>query len=267
MVVIVGERINSTRKDVLMAIKERDGSFIMDEARRQREAGADYIDCNAAAVGMSEEPEALAWVVELVQEATGAPCAIDSPNPEAIRRALEVHSGQAMVNSITAERSRFELLIPLILEHKAKVIALCIDESGMPSGLEDRLEKGRRITDMLLDAGIPPSDIYIDPLVFPISINQENGISFLKALAKLKELYPDANTIGGISNVSFGLPARRVLNRAFVVLAIGMGIDALILDPTDGELMSLIFATEALLGRDEFCMGYISAAREGRIRI
>lgn len=262
---IVGERINSTRKEILKAIRERDSSFIRDEAIKQREAGADYIDCNAAAVGISEEPEALRWVVEVVQDATGAPCAIDSPNPEAIRRALEVHKGQAMVNSITGERSRFEPIIPLIIEYRAKVIALCIDESGMPSGLEDRVEKGRKVANMLLDSGVPPFDIYLDPLVLPISTERGNGISFLKALARLKELYPDLNTIGGISNVSFGLPARRSLNQAFAVLAIGMGIDALIVDPTDKKLISLIFATDAILGRDEFCMNYISAVRKGRV--
>ena len=137
---IIGERLNSTRKSVGEAVKARDAQFIREEAVQQAEAGAHFLDCNAAVVGVEAEPEALVWMVETCQEATGLPCAIDSPNPGALEAALRVHQGQALINSLTAESEKFARILPLVTAHKARVVALCMGDGGIPQTAEARIQ-------------------------------------------------------------------------------------------------------------------------------
>lgn len=262
---IIGERINSTRKAVGEAVKARNADFIVKEAVAQAEAGAHFLDCNAAVVGPEAEPEALVWLVKTCQEATGLPCAIDTPNVQAMEAALKVHQGQPFVNSITAEKKKFEGLLPLVRDYKSKVVALCLDDSGIPQNREARLKSADFLVNGLTGAGIPADDIYLDPLVFPISTNGEAGLHVLETIRHIHATYPGVHTICGLSNVSYGLPARKLLNRAFLVLCMGAGLDGVIADPLDSSLMALICASEALLARDEFCAGYIAAARRGKL--
>lgn len=262
---IIGERINSTRKRIAPAVKERDAAFIQEEARSQAEAGARYLDCNAATVGREEEPEALCWLVRTVQEAVGLPISIDSPNPAAIEAALKVHRGTPIINSITAEAEKLDRLLPLVRDYQARVIALCMDDEGMPRTSEDRVRIGTRLVARLIDARVPEADIILDPLLVPISVDSSHGLHALQAIAQLKERCPAAGITVGLTNVSYGLPERRWLNRAMLVLAMGAGMDAVICDPTDHELMALLTAAETLLGRDEFCAGYLTAARAGKL--
>lgn len=263
---IIGERINSTRKSIAPAVKERNAALIQEEARKQAEAGAHYIDCNAAAaVTPEEEPEALCWLVETVQAAVDLPISIDSPNPDAIEVALKVHRGTPIVNSITGEKEKFDRLLPLILEHKTKVIALCMDDEGMPKTGEDRIRIGLRLIERLLAAGVPEDDLIVDPLLLPVSVDSQHGNYALQAIAEFKRNYPNVKVSFGLTNVSFGLPERKWLNRAMLVLAMGAGLDCVICDPTDQDLMALLLAAEALLGKDEFCANYLSAARAGKL--
>lgn len=262
---IIAERINSTRKNIAPAVKERNTAFIQNEAKKQAEAGANYIDCNGATVGPAAEPDALCWLVKTVQEVVDLPISLDSPNPAAIAAALKVHRGTAMINSISGERDKLERVLPLVLEHKAKVIALCMDDTGMPQTDEDRIRVGSKLVDHLLSKGVPAEDIVIDPLICPISTDSNHGNFVLKAIASLKQRYPAAKISIGLTNVSFGLPERKWLNRAMLLLAMAAGLDAAIADPTDAEQMALLFAAEALLGRDEMCANYIGAARAGKL--
>lgn len=262
---IIGERINSTRKSIAPAVKERNAGFLQEEARKQVEAGADYLDCNAATVGRDQEPDALCWLVRTVQEAVDRPLSLDSPNPDAIAAALKVHRGTAIINSITAEREKWERLLPLVREHHAKVIALCMDDSGMPATGEDRVRVAMQLIERLVAAGVPEEDVIVDPLLVPVSVDSQNGNHALRAITEIKQRCPKVRVSVGLTNVSFGLPERRWLNRAMLVLALGAGLDTVICDPTDGELMALLRAAEALLGRDEYCMEYLAAARSGSL--
>ncbi|HEY0868370.1 MAG TPA: dihydropteroate synthase [Fimbriimonas sp.] len=267
---IVGERINTSRKVkgeavIEKAVVNRDTAFIENLARSQVDAGSHYIDVNAGTL-TSGEPEALEWLTQVVQNCVEAPICFDTPNPEALHRALaayDMSKGQPFVNSITAEKDRYANLLPIVLETKGKVIALAMDDTGIQPDANVRYQVAKRLIDDLTGAGVPLGDIYIDPMIFPIGSGDEVVVAFLDILKKIKADYPGVQTIAGLSNVSHGMPARKVLNGAMTVLSLGAGLDAGILDPRDKMLMGLIAASEALLGRDEYCGEYIALARAG----
>jgi cobalamin-dependent methionine synthase I len=259
---IVGERINSTRKRVKPAIIDRDEEVIRSEAQLQIKAGANYLDCNAAEVGVDKEPDTLPWLVEYVQEVTDdIPIAIDSPNVKAIEAALAVHKGEAMINSITAEKERLDSLLSVVADSGSKVVALVMDDTGIPNTAEKRIEVGRKLLGTMMDAGVEADKIHVDPLVFPISTDGKAGLAVMETISTLKREFPGIHFICGLSNVSYGLPNRKLLNQAFMVLNMSAGLDSVIVDPTDRKLMSLVYATEALLDKDEFCMNYIGKGR------
>ncbi len=264
--IIVGERINTSRKRIEPAVKERNVEFIQEEAKMQVESGADYVDVNAGTL-VSDEPEALTWLVETVQDVVDNPLCIDSPNPKAIEAALKVHKGTAMVNSITAEKDRYSSIVPLVKEYGCKVVALCMDDSGMPDTGKERFDIANRLVDNLADEGIEPDRVYVDPLVRPISTGSDYGIIVSDTIRAIHDKYETVHTICGLSNISFGLPERKLLNRAFLIVAIAAGLDSAILDPTDKELMSMVYAGEALLAKDEFCMNYLTAHREDKLKV
>lgn len=263
---IVGERINTSRKAIEPAVKARDVEFIQNEARSQVSSGATYVDVNAGTF-VSEEPEALVWLVKTVQSAVDVPLCIDSPNPAAIEAALKVHTGTAMVNSITAEKERYSSIVPLVKEYGCKIVALCMDDSGMPETGEQRFGIACKLVEDLTRDGIEKDSIYIDPLVRPISTGADFGVIVLDTIRKITTELSGVHTICGLSNISFGLPTRKLLNRTFLVMAMTGGLDAAILDPTDKEIMALVIASRALLGKDDFCMNYITAQREGKLDI
>ena len=258
---VIGERINSTRKRIRPAIVDRDEEVLKAEALMQIEAGANILDCNAAEVGVDKEPDTLSWLVEFVQGVANVPCAIDSPNTKAVEAALKVHKGEPMINSITAEKEKYDNLLPIVKESGAKVVTLVMDDSGIPNTAEKRIEVGRKLVGGMLDAGVAADKIYVDPLVFPISTDGAAGNAVLSTISTLGAEFEGIHFINGLSNVSYGLPNRKLLNQAFIVLCMGAGLDAVIVDPTDKKLMSLVYASEALLGRDEWCAEYIAKAR------
>jgi len=268
-VLIVGEKLNSSIKRVAEAIEARDVATIQDLARRQAEAGADYLDANAA-IRVNEELDDLAWLIETIQAATDTPLCIDSPNPAAIARGLELvqasgRPARPLINSITAEPGRLHGILPLAAQHHCPVVALTSDEQGIPTTVEDRLRIAGRIVAEAEKCGVPREDLYFDPLVLPVSTDVRNAVLFMDALAAIKAEYPGVKTISGLSNVSYGLPKRKLINRAFLVMAMHAGMDAAILDPLDTDLMALLRAGEMLLGHDEFCMNYLMAYRAGKL--
>jgi len=260
---IVGERINTSRKAIQPAVESRDAEFIIDAAKKQFEAGAHFIDANAGTL-LEGEPDALEWLVTTIQGAIDAPICIDSPNPEAIKRALKVHKGQAMINSITAEKARFEGIAPLVKEYGAKVIALAMGDGGIPSNAEGRVVVAKELIQNLTAMGIKLENIYVDPLVYPVANGGEYGKAVLDTIRTVKAEYPGVHAICGLSNVSHGLPIRKLLNQAFLVMCIEAGLDAAIIDPLDQRLMSLVYASEAITGCDEYCAEYLTAARAGK---
>lgn len=262
--IIVGELINSTRKAIAQAIEQRDRDYLQEIARRQAEAGAHYIDVNAAAGG--DEIANMIWLVDLVQEVVDIPLCIDSPSPQAIEAGLSCCQKSAMVNSISAEKERWDALLPLIVKFKPKVVALCMDDSGIPNTVEERLEVAQRVISGLREVGVADDDIYLDPLVKPLGVNDQFGLEVLNSTEKLRSIYPKVHIISGLSNISYGLPERRLLNRVFMIMGAAKGMDAFILDPLDQNLMALLTTAIAVAGQDEYCMNYISGVRAGRIK-
>ncbi len=260
---IIGELLNCTRKRVGAAAGNRDADFVRDLAQKQANAGADMLDVNGGLAG--REVETLKWMVQIVQETTDLPLSIDSSDPLALRSALPLCKKRPLLNSITDEATRFDSLLPVLTEHRPKVIALCMTEFGPPSGADDRLATASRLVDRLAAAGIPLDHIYVDPCVMPISTSPEQGAALLDAVSRIVERYPGVHVSAGLSNVSFGLPARKLINQVFLMLLMARGLDAAILDPCDRQLMANLAAAEALLGRDEFCAGYLKAFREGKL--
>lgn len=262
---IIGELINCTRKRVGAAAQSRDSGFIQEVARNQASAGAAMLDVNGGLAG--QEAECLAWLVGVVQEAVETPLCLDSSDPEALGRALPLCKKRALINSITDEPARYQAVLPLLKEFRPQVIALCMSAAGPPSGVEDRVATASRLVDHLTAEGMALDDIYVDPCVLPASTGPEHGAAILEAVGKIKTRYPGVHLSAGVSNVSYGLPLRKLLNEVFLVLLLGRGLDAAIVDPCDQQMMMNLRAAEALLGRDEYCVAYLRAFRDGKLEL
>ncbi len=261
---IVAERINSSRKTVAQAMEGRDRDFIQNEARMQAEAGADYIDVNAGSF-IGEEADLLMWVVDAVQKTTDLPLCIDSPDPEVIKAVLPLLHRSPMINSITMEGVRLEGMLPLVAEKGAKVIGLCQSEEILAETVDDKVRLAGRLVEEVSKVDISLDDLYIDPLVYPLSSNPDSGLAVLGAIERIMKEFPGVHTICGLTNVSYGLPSRKLINRTFLVAAITRGLDAVIMDPTDKELFGSLKAALTVVSKDEYCMDYIAAFRDGRL--
>ena len=258
--IIVGELINASRKKVAQYISNRDEAAIRKLARAQYEAGASYIDVNAG-VFVGSEIDHLQWLVSLVQDEVPIPCCIDSPDPTAIEAVLPLHRGVAMVNSISLEKERFEQLLPVVAGCDCKVVALCMSEEGMPETAEQRLRIADKLINALVKKNIALDNIYVDPLVQPISVNQGFGQEFLLAVEQIMTTFVGVHTVCGLSNISYGLPDRKLVNRQFMAMAIARGLDGAIVDPLDGDMMEVIRTTETLAGKDLYCRGYLESRK------
>jgi 5-methyltetrahydrofolate corrinoid/iron sulfur protein methyltransferase len=261
---VVGERINSSRKGIEPALRERDAEFIVKEARDQVDAGAHVIDVNTATL-MDKEVESLTWAIQVIQGSLDIPVCIDSPNPTAVGEVLPLCKGEAMINSITAETERYAKLIGFIQQYKPNLVGLCMDDRGMPDTAEDRIRIASDLVGKLTKDGVPLGDIYVDPVVTPVSTDTRYGVAVLDAVEAIMKEFPGVHTICGLSNVSYGLPNRRQVNQMFLVMAMTRGMDAVILDPCDRRIMANLVTAITLLGKDEFCTNYLLAFREGRL--
>jgi len=259
---IVGELINASRKSVRPLIENKDAKGIIDLARKQVEGGADYIDVNAG-MFIKQEPEYLRWLVETVQSELDVPCCIDSPSYEAIEEALKAHKGMPMINSISLEKDRYANVMPLVEAAECKVVALCMDDTGMPETKDQRMDIANRLINELVQKGVKPDNIYVDPLVQPIGTDDKYGVEFLDTIEALKREFPDTHHMCGLSNISFDMPKRKFVNRVFMVMAIARGLDGAILNPTDTQMMASIITAETLMGRDKYCENYLNAFRQG----
>jgi 5-methyltetrahydrofolate--homocysteine methyltransferase len=265
--IIIGELINGTRKRIKQAIAERDADYIAGLAKKQAEAGAAFIDVNPGTVGAKEVEDAV-WLVKTAQAATDQPLCFDTPNPAAMAAALEAYEGSAvpMINSISLESERREEMLPLVKAAGCNVIGLSLSDAGMPTQAGDRERAALPLMDLLMDeAGLPPERIFVDPIITPVSTSPEAVGLICAAIRAIKGHSPQAHVTSGLSNISFGLPNRRLLNRVAVTLFMQAGMDSAVLDPLDQQIMAQIFASEALLGRDEYCMNYLTAFRAGRL--
>ncbi|MBN1138180.1 MAG: dihydropteroate synthase [Anaerolineae bacterium] len=259
---IIGEKINGTRKQVKEAVLNRDAAFIQKLASDQAQAGAAWIDVNAG-TPVEREPEDLIWLVQTVQSAVDKPLCLDSANPSALAAALLKAAKAPLINSISGEQERLAGVLPLAAQAQGGVIALAMDDKGIPATTEGRLEIVQRLIGLTREAGIPDEQVYVDPLVMTIGASGDAGRIALATVRAVKAKFPKVHFTSGLSNVSFGLPSRSLINRAFLTLMLEAGLDSAILDPLDRELRKAILAVEAVLGIDRYCLNYTRAFRAG----
>lgn len=260
--IIIAEKINGSIPSTGKAIEAKDADYIRNLAKVQSEAGADFIDV-CASVEVSRELETLKWLIDLVQEVTNTPLAVDSPSAEVCAKAIDFCKRPGIVNSVSMEGNKVEIVFPKIADTKWDCIALLCDDSGIPRTAEKRLEVFEALMKKAKEYNIAPSRLHIDPLVEMLATSEDGINVIIKVMKEIKKQYPDIHVTGAASNVSFNLPARKIINQAFVVLAMNAGLDSVILDPLNRDLRGLIYATEALLGRDEMCIEFIHAYRAG----
>lgn len=267
MLTIVGELINTSRAAVKEAAEKRDEAVIRKLASDQAKAGATYIDVNCGNM-VKNELEVMEWLVNTVQDEVSTPLCIDSPNAKALEVGLQLNkNGQPMINSISDELERYDEVLPLIKKYDAKIVVLCMDSTGMPDTADDRLKVVHTLHKKLSAAGVADDDMYFDPLVKPISSVTTAGKEVLGSIKGIKESYPDVHFMCGLSNISYGLPNRGLLNRLFVVQTLAMGMDGYVLDPTNPKMMSDIVVATALVGDDNYCSKYLKAHRKGILNV
>lgn len=261
--IIIGEKINGSIPAVADAIARRDSEFIKERARIQAEAGASFIDC-CASVPESEEVETLHWMIDCIQSVTDVPISVDSPSADVLVEAYKFCSKPGLFNSVSGEGDKIDKIFPIMAANPGwEVIALLSDDTGIPKSAADRLKVFDKIMAKAKEYGISPNRLHIDPLV-EMLCTSENGIETnTEVISTVREKYPSIHITAAVSNISFNLPVRKMINFGFTVLAMNSGLDSAILDPTNRDLLGLIYATEALLGLDDYCMEYISAYREG----
>ncbi len=263
---IIGEKINGTRSEIAKAVVDRDAGLIRSLAKRQTDAGANWLDVNAGTPS-AREPDDLVWLVNTVQEVTHLPLCLDSANPRALAAAMAHVRQTPMINSISGEPHRLTGILPLVAEHGCPVIALCMDDKGIPSDAQARLGVLRRVLEATRHAGIPDDRIYVDPLVMAIATDTTCANAALATMQAVRAEFPALHLTSGLSNVSFGLPARALVNRTFMVLAMAAGLDTAIADPLDRDLRATMLAAELVLGRDAHCLTYTRAFRAGLLEI
>lgn len=258
---IIGERINPTGRKALAAeMAEGNLERVRKDALAQVEAGAALLDVNAG-VPMVDEPALLAEVVELVQSLTDVPLSIDSSVADALARGLESYKGKALVNSVTGEEERMEMVFPLVKKHGAAVICLTMDDDGIPDSAEKRLKVAKSIVERAQDHGVAREDLVVDPLVLPVGATPNSGRIALDTIRMVRaEL--DVNMVCGASNVSFGLPNRPRINSAFLSMTVGAGITSVIANPLDKESLTGVLAGDLLVGNDEHCMNWLTYQRK-----
>jgi methanogenic corrinoid protein MtbC1/uroporphyrinogen-III decarboxylase len=257
--VIIGERINPTgRKRLAASLEDGNLDLVRSEAIRQVEEGAHILDVNVGVSGI-DEPKMMEQAILAIQEVTDVPLCIDSALPKALEAGLNAYKGKALVNSVNGEKQKLDQVLPLVKAHNAAVIGLTMDDNGIPKEAEKRLEIARLIVDRAEQAGIPREDVIIDPLAMAISADDQAGLETIRALRLIRDELGVNQTLG-LSNISFGLPERTSINTVFLSMAVLNGLTCPIADPTIWEMRRATLLTDLLLGKDEFCMNYLSSS-------
>lgn len=255
-VTVIGERINPTgKKRLKQALLDEDFDYILSQAIEQIDAGAEILDVNVGVPSL-DDVKMLPLVIKKLQSITGLPLQIDSGNPEAIEAALRVYNGKAIVNSVNGEEQVMENILPLVKKYGAAVVGLTLDENGIPNKAEDRFAIAKRILERALEYGIPQENVIIDCLTLTASAQQKEVVETLKAVRMVKEQL-GLKTALGVSNISFGLPLRPIINRTFLTMAMECGLDLPIINPNSEDMMASIFAFHVLHNIDENATAFI----------
>lgn len=254
--IIIGEKLNGSIPSVAKAIAEKDADLIRERARMQAEAGATFLDV-CASVEEDVEVETLKWMIDLVQEVTDTPICVDSPSAKSCVAAIPFCKRPGLINSVSLEGDKIDTIFPIIADTDWECVALLCDNDGIPDSVERRMKVFHGIMEKAKEYHIAPSRLHIDPLVVTLSTDQTALTVFADCCRRIKAEYPDIHITSGLSNISFGLPARKNINQAFMVLAMNAGMDSAIVDPTNKNMIGMIYATNALLEQDEYCLKYI----------
>jgi 5-methyltetrahydrofolate corrinoid/iron sulfur protein methyltransferase len=258
--IIIGERINTGFKDVKAAVLEKNGAVIQEWARKQAAAKASYIDVNIGAV--SRKPEDLIWMIEQVQSVVDTAISIDNNKPMMLKAAMPVCRKPPLVNSVTANKAEMEEIFPLVVQYKASVIGLSIDESGTPTSADKRVENAAKVFEKAMEMGLSPDQLYLDPIVMPLKFTQPQASEIIKAAGQFRLFSdPPCHIICGLSNVSNGATHKKLINRTFTAMLIANGLDAVILDVLDQELVDTILTAELIMNKGIYADSYLEAFR------
>lgn len=263
--IIIGEKINGFVPRTCKAIEEHDEEYIKEIALKQAEAGADYIDCSPATTsGIGDTLEYMEWLIGLIQEVTDTPIALDSPNVDLLLEAMKLCKAPGLINSASLCEGKCDKVFPVIAGTQwGAVIMLDDDKRGIPSDAEGRVENFKLVLEKAKEYGVKPDQLFFDPLVETLGANEEAFLTFGEVCRQIKATEPRCHITSGLSNISYQMPVRKMINMAFMCLSMQAGMDSAIVDPLNRDMMGIIFATNALLGEDEFCMDYITGYREG----
>lgn len=259
--ILIGERVNAGFKDIKAAIENKDGKVIKDWAVKQRDAGASYIDVNLGTV--SNKPEDLCWMIEMVQGAVDTLISIDNNKPSMLKEAVPVCNKPPLINSTTAVEEKMNDLFPIVAEHGASIIGLVMDETGSPKDADKRVENAGKIIATAMDFGISPEQIFLDPIVMPLKFMQEQAPEILKAASQFQLFSdPPCHMVCGLSNISNGTKYKKLINRTFLVMLITNGCDAAICDVMDDDLVDAVLTAELALNRQIYADSYIEAFKK-----
>lgn len=263
--IIIGEKINGTRKTVAKAIQDRNEGFIRELAKSQAEAGCAYLDVNAG-TEPGREPEDLVWLVNTVQATCDTPLCLDSANPAALDASLKAVGQTPLINSVSGEKARIKEVLPLALKYRTGLILLALDEEqGIPDTSEGRIDIIDKLVTLAINGGLQFGQLFIDPLVTAISTGTSNAMITFDTIRQIRQTWPDVHVTCGLSNISFGMPLRAVINKYFMAMAVQAGLDSAIMDPVDRELKAAIMASELLMGLDRYCLNFNRAFRADAI--
>jgi 5-methyltetrahydrofolate--homocysteine methyltransferase len=263
--VIIGERINPTgRKRLAAEMAAGNYDRVRKDALAQVAAGAHVLDVNAG-IPLADEPAILAEAIRIVQSVVDVPLSIDSSIVKALEAGLAAYQGKPLVNSVTGEEERLEVVLPLVAQYKAAVIGISNDETGISEDPDVRIAIAKKIVERAESYGIPRADVLIDPLAMPVGAVRYAGATLFKIVRRVREEL-GVNTICGASNISFGLPDRPTLNAAFIAMAIATGMTCAITNPLEPEIQKIILAADVMMGHDENCSAWLKAHRAGAAR-
>jgi len=264
--IIIAEKLNGSIPSCAKAIADRNEEYIKDLAKRQADAGADFIDCCASV--KENELDTLKWMIDTIQSVTDCPISVDSPDVQVILDAMKFCKKPGLFNSVSGEGGKIDLAFPVLAKPentKWHVMVLLCDDTGIPKTAAKRIDVFDMAMAKAKEYGVEESRIHIDPLVEMLCTTDDGeGIStILEVMKHIKATQPKVHISGAISNISYNLPVRRIVNQAFAVLAINAGMDSAVIDPLSQDLRGMIYATEAMIGLDDYCAEYVSAYREG----
>jgi len=259
---VIGELINGMFKNVQEAIEKKDKAAIQGLARKQIEQGADMLDVNTGPY-VKFPKDIMKWLVDSIQEVTDKTLVLDSTKSDVIEEGLKIVKSRAMINSTNADDEKLNSIIPLVKKYNTMLIGLTMDKKGIPRDRNARLEHAAKIITTCESAGIDIKDIYIDPIILPVNVAQQQAIEVLESIRELKAICdPPPKTVVGLSNISQGTNKRSIINTCFLVMAMANGLSAAILDPLDKQLMDFAITADLLLNKNIYCDSFLDAYRK-----